>query len=81
VRGGRGPKPVDHQGGNFGVHPPAGGPLILPGAGPQERINMGSVLRLGGLLGAVVGVEVVKTLREIGFFDLVGSISYVAFPQ
>jgi uncharacterized membrane protein YfcA len=41
--------------------------------------KMGTVLLLGGLLGAVVGVQVVKKLREIGLFDFFVSISYVTF--
>jgi uncharacterized protein len=41
--------------------------------------KMGTVLLLGGLLGAIVGVQVVKKLREIGLFDFFVSISYVTF--
>jgi uncharacterized membrane protein YfcA len=41
--------------------------------------KLGTVLLLGGILGAVVGVQAVKTLRDIGLFDFFVSISYVTF--
>jgi uncharacterized membrane protein YfcA len=41
--------------------------------------KLGTVMLLGGLLGAVVGVQVVRKLREIGLFDFFVSISYVTF--
>ncbi len=41
--------------------------------------KMGTVLLAGGILGSVLGVDIVKTLRQIGQFDIVVSISYVTF--
>ncbi len=41
--------------------------------------KMGTVLLAGGILGSVLGVEIVKILRQIGQFDIVISISYVTF--
>ena len=42
-------------------------------------IKMGTVLLLGGVLGAAIGVQVVRILREIGLFDFFVSFSYVTF--
>jgi len=42
-------------------------------------IKMGIVLLIGGIFGSVIGVQVVKILRQIGQFDLFVSISYVTF--
>jgi uncharacterized protein len=42
-------------------------------------VKMGTVLLTGGILGAVVGVQVVRKLRELGLFDLFVSLSYVTF--
>lgn len=42
-------------------------------------IKMGTVLLTGGLCGAVVGVEVVKLLRQMGQFEFFVSIAYVTF--
>ena len=41
--------------------------------------KMGTVLLLGGLLGAAVGVQVFKYLKEIGQVDLLITLSYVVF--
>ncbi len=41
--------------------------------------KMGSVLLAGGLVGSVIGVQLVKGLRAIGQFDLVVALSYVTF--
>ena len=42
-------------------------------------IKMGVVLVAGGVVGAVIGVGLVKILRQIGQFDLFVSLSYVTF--
>jgi uncharacterized membrane protein YfcA len=42
-------------------------------------IRMGTVLLLGGLVGAFVGVQLVKLLRQVGQIDLLISLSYVTF--
>jgi uncharacterized protein len=42
-------------------------------------VKMGTVLLTGGILGAVVGVQIVRKLRELGLFDLFVSLSYVTF--
>ncbi len=42
-------------------------------------VKMGTVLLIGGIIGAVVGVQLVKVLREIGQVDLIISLSYVIF--
>ncbi len=42
-------------------------------------IKMGTILLLGGMAGAVIGVQFVKLLREIGQIDLIISLSYVTF--
>lgn len=39
--------------------------------------KVGTVLLVGGVLGAVLGVQAVKKLRELGLFDFFISISYV----
>ena len=41
-------------------------------------VKMGLVLLLGGIIGSVVGVQIVKLLREIGQVDLVIKLTYVA---
>ena len=41
--------------------------------------KMGTVLLVGGLLGAAVGVQVFKYLKEIGQVDLLITLSYVVF--
>lgn len=42
-------------------------------------VKMGTVLLSGGVVGAAVGVEMVKLLRQIGQFDFFVSIAYVTF--
>jgi len=42
-------------------------------------VKLGVVLLAGGVLGAVIGVEVVKILRRMGQFDLAVSLAYVTF--
>ncbi|MGD9866361.1 MAG: sulfite exporter TauE/SafE family protein [Hyphomicrobiales bacterium] len=42
-------------------------------------IKMGTVLLVGGAVGAVFGVQIVKVLREIGQVGLMISLSYVFF--
>jgi uncharacterized protein len=42
-------------------------------------VKMGLVLVGGGLVGAVIGVALVRVLRQIGQFDLFVSLSYVLF--
>lgn len=42
-------------------------------------IKMGLVLVAGGIVGAVIGVALVRVLRQIGQFDLFVSLSYVLF--
>lgn len=42
-------------------------------------VKMGSILLLGGLIGSVEGVQVVKILREIGQFELFVALAYVVF--
>lgn len=42
-------------------------------------IKLGVVLLLGGILGSIVGVQLVKILRRIGQFDLFVSFTYVVF--
>lgn len=42
-------------------------------------IKLGSVLLAGGVLGSLIGVQMVKILREMGQFDLVISLCYVTF--
>ena len=40
-------------------------------------LKLGVVLLLGGILGAVVGTELVKVLRRLGQFDVVLALTYV----
>jgi uncharacterized membrane protein YfcA len=42
-------------------------------------IKMGLVLLAGGLVGSVIGVQIVKILRQVGQFDLFVALSYVTF--
>jgi uncharacterized protein len=42
-------------------------------------LRLGTVLLLGGIGGTVIGVQLVKLLRQIGQFDLMVSVTYVAF--
>ena len=42
-------------------------------------IRLGTVMLIGGLLGSVVGVQIVKILREMGQIDLIISLAYVTF--
>ena len=42
-------------------------------------VRMGTVLLVGGVMGAFLGVQAVKLLRQIGQVDLVISLSYVTF--
>lgn len=42
-------------------------------------VKMGLVLCAGGIVGSVIGVEVVRILRNAGQFDLVISLAYVTF--
>lgn len=42
-------------------------------------IKMGVVLLTGGIMGSMIGVQVVKILRQIGQFELFVSLSYVTF--
>ncbi|HET6321755.1 MAG TPA: sulfite exporter TauE/SafE family protein [Hyphomicrobium sp.] len=42
-------------------------------------VKMGVVLVAGGVVGSIVGVSLMKILRQIGQFDLFVSLSYVTF--
>ncbi len=42
-------------------------------------IKMGAVLVAGGMVGSLIGVGIVKILRQLGQFDLFVSLSYVTF--
>jgi hypothetical protein len=42
-------------------------------------IAMGTVLLAGGVVGSFFGVQLVKTLRQLGYVDLIISLSYVTF--
>ncbi|MCB1521849.1 MAG: sulfite exporter TauE/SafE family protein [Hyphomicrobiaceae bacterium] len=42
-------------------------------------IKMGVVLLVGGIFGSIIGVQVVKLLRQIGQFELFVSLTYVTF--
>ena len=42
-------------------------------------VKMGTVLLVGGIAGAVIGVQFVKLLRQTGQVDLIISLSYVTF--
>ena len=56
----------------------------VSGAVAQYRRNnvdvkMGVVLLIGGIAGSVIGVQIVKILRQMGQFDLFVALSYVTF--
>ncbi len=42
-------------------------------------VRMGLVLLAGGVVGSVLGVQLVKVLRQLGQIDLIISLSYVVF--
>jgi uncharacterized membrane protein YfcA len=42
-------------------------------------IPLGLVLSLGGLIGSVIGVQIVRVLRRLGQFDLAVTLAYVTF--
>ncbi|MCH9765372.1 MAG: sulfite exporter TauE/SafE family protein [Alphaproteobacteria bacterium] len=42
-------------------------------------IKLGSVLLIGGISGSLIGVQMVKILRQMGQFDLVIALCYVTF--
>lgn len=42
-------------------------------------VKLGTVLLIGGILGSIIGVQIVKVLRELGQVDLIISLSYVTF--
>jgi uncharacterized membrane protein YfcA len=42
-------------------------------------VKMGAVLVAGGIMGSIVGVALMKILRQMGQFDLFVSLSYVTF--
>lgn len=42
-------------------------------------IRLGSVMLIGGVLGSIVGVQIVKILRQMGQIDLIISLAYVTF--
>jgi uncharacterized membrane protein YfcA len=42
-------------------------------------VKMGAVLVAGGIVGSVIGVSLMKILRQMGQFDLFVSLSYVTF--
>jgi len=42
-------------------------------------IKLGTVLLVGGIVGATFGVQIVKVLRELGQVDLIIALSYVTF--
>ncbi|MEE9588817.1 MAG: sulfite exporter TauE/SafE family protein [Hyphomicrobiaceae bacterium] len=42
-------------------------------------IKLGTVLLIGGIAGAILGVQIVKVLRELGQVDLIIALSYVTF--
>lgn len=42
-------------------------------------IKMGAVLVVGGVIGSVIGVSLMKILRQVGQFDLFVALSYVLF--
>lgn len=42
-------------------------------------VRMGTVLLVGGIFGAVIGVQMVKILRQAGQFDFFVSVCYVTF--
>ncbi len=56
----------------------------ISGAVAQYRrknvdVKMGMVLLAGGIVGSLIGVQVVKILRQAGQFELFVSLSYVTF--
>jgi uncharacterized protein len=56
----------------------------MSGAVAQYRrdnvdVKMGLVLIAGGLVGTLIGVQVVRILRRLGQFDLVVALAYVTF--
>lgn len=42
-------------------------------------VKLGTVLLIGGIVGSVLGVQLVRWLRELGQVDLIISLSYVTF--
>jgi hypothetical protein len=42
-------------------------------------IRLGSVMLIGGIVGSIAGVQLVKILREAGQIDLIISLAYVTF--
>jgi hypothetical protein len=42
-------------------------------------VRLGSVMLIGGIMGSVVGVQIVKLLRQMGQIDLIISLAYVTF--
>ena len=42
-------------------------------------IKLGTILLIGGILGSVIGVELVRWLRSVGQIDLIISLAYVTF--
>ena len=42
-------------------------------------LKLGVVLMTGGIAGAIIGVQMVRILRQMGQFDVFVSISYVLF--
>ncbi len=42
-------------------------------------LKMGTVLLIGGLIGAAVGIQIFRALREIGQVDLLVKLTYVVF--
>ncbi|KAB2941367.1 sulfite exporter TauE/SafE family protein [Hyphomicrobium sp.] len=42
-------------------------------------VKMGAVLVVGGVAGSIIGVSLMKILRQVGQFDLFVSLSYVTF--
>jgi uncharacterized membrane protein YfcA len=58
--------------GLFGI----GGGFLMT---PVLDFRMGGVLAVGGIVGAIVGVEVFRVLRLLGQADLVVSVSYLLF--
>ena len=42
-------------------------------------VKLGTVLLIGGMIGSIIGVQLMKWLRELGQIDLVISLAYVTF--
>ena len=42
-------------------------------------VKLGVILLVGGILGSIIGVEMVKILRRVGQFELFVALSYVTF--